>query len=125
MGGLAGIPEEGQIVSDKLRRSIDLVSDAGSQLPDSLQFLRLTQLSFDRTPFGDVFLNRHKMTDRALGIGDGRNRGGLPKKFAVLLLVAQFAAPLAAAGNHLPQVAVYVVGDVSRLKESRVGSNGL
>src|SRR6266581_9083123 len=99
MGGLAGIPEEGQIVSDKLGGRIDLVSDAGGQLTNSFQFLRLAKLSFERPSFGDVFLNSHKMTDRTLGTGNWRNCGIFPKQFAALFLVAQFAAPFAAAGN--------------------------
>src|SRR6266576_2701892 len=125
MDGLAAIPVEGQIVSDKLGGRIDLVSDAGGQLTNSFQFLRLAKLSFERPSFGDVFLNSHKMTDGTLGISDGRNCGRLPKQFAVLLLIAQFAAPFAAAGNHLPQVAVNVVRDVSGFQKSRIGSNGL
>src|SRR6266545_571843 len=120
MDGLAGIPEEGQVVSHKLGGRIDLVSDAGGQLTDRFQFLRLTKLSFERPSFGDVLLNSYKMTDRALGIRDWRNRGRFPEQFTILFLVAQFAAPLAAASNHVPQVAVHVIRGVSGLQESRV-----
>src|SRR5271163_3870559 len=67
-----GILEEPDVIPDELRRRVDLMRYAGSQLTDALEFLRLPKLQLQDHAIGDV------------GSGDDE-----PRLFAVLRRDAQ------------------------------------
>jgi len=60
------------------------------------------------------------MGDLALGVFDRRDRGHLPEQLAILAHVVKFAAPLAAGGDRLPQVRVFVRRRLARFQKARV-----
>jgi len=73
ISGLPGFPQKRKVVAHKLGRRIDFVGNPGSQLPNSFKLLRVTQLGFERASLRDVFFDRKEVSDRTLGVRDGRD----------------------------------------------------
>ena len=67
---------------------------------------------------GDVFLDAQKMGDAPAGIPDRQNGRQLPVQLATLLLVQEFAAPLAASGDRLPQLFIFGGGGMPGLEQA-------
>lgn len=50
LDGLKGVPKETGVVADGLRGGVNLMGEAGRELPQDFEFLRLGQLNFHGLP---------------------------------------------------------------------------
>jgi hypothetical protein len=58
-----GVAQEGEIVGHELRGRVDFVGNAGGQLTDAFELLRLPELALQHAPLGDVFLDSKKVSN--------------------------------------------------------------
>ena len=111
-GALAGLDDFAEILRVLARRSasavdelgeseddrqqiVEIVRDAGGQSPDRFHLARLTDLRFERAPFGDVLDDRDEMLRQAVGVAVDRHVDPGPHEAAVVAPIAPLVDDIA------------------------------
>ncbi len=102
---------------NKFRRT--LLDQLFQMMPMSIQFHAKTLL------LGDVFLHRHVVTDRSVGLAQRRDDGGLDVFAAVLAHVVELALPWPALAQRLPHRDVCLPGRIPRVQHARIPADNL
>ena len=85
---LPGFAQEGEVIADKLGGGINLVGDAGGELADAFELVRLAETAFHLAPLGDVADEGEGVfLPIELQVVDGDIHG---KDAAIFVLVAAF-----------------------------------
>ena len=111
-GGGALLAELGVAVDDR-EEVVEIVGDAAGEGAEALHLVRLAELVLELLALGDVFPETEEIGDLAGGAAEARGLDGFPHGGAVAALGGEFAAPLAAGAECLPEFTVGLVGGMT------------